>query len=575
MAIQLNISPRIIPNISTLYNDVNRIFLEYIDNSLDSAESFYDPVEKEYSKHIKISVRIEGRTYKDSRVIIKDNCNGINNFRKVVESIGNSDKKADFTTNGQFGYGIYSFMATCDYLKIISKEKGNHAFEIPIKKHQFDADHQKDVRFPEPEITSFEGQSGTQIILEKFSKDAWRQVKSEEIKCEIEKHFEMLIRRGNISISVMKNNKKYECVPFDYEKYADDKFIDKITSIEYISGRKYQKKRIINLIKDPIEIYLYITRGKVINRAPVFVVNGRRIAEIKDIKSFKSRHKGDLWNHPNITGFIDLKQWIEPTIARTDFRNCDNTKAVFNELYVLEDVIIDEIKNINKTKANKHYRKLEDCLNSILKKLAKKDKLKFINEKKQHRIGKSIGSIGSQIIDNEEIENVNISKIYNTELENKNKENNDTNYGDETGDSAGTESGGDKPFLNVINKQGNKSGKLIAGFNIIISEKEPDENVDGESIRSEIIEGSIIIYRKHPEFENRVTMSRKGEVRISERLIMYLVSEIAIHYKDKYYSTYGEPEYSKQIFNEFIEFIYEFENELKEFAGKNLSSFTE
>ena len=42
MGIQVNISPRIIPSIASLYNDVNRIFLEYIDNSLDSAEQFYD-----------------------------------------------------------------------------------------------------------------------------------------------------------------------------------------------------------------------------------------------------------------------------------------------------------------------------------------------------------------------------------------------------------------------------------------------------------------------------------------------------------------------------------------------------
>ncbi len=42
MGIQVNISPRIIPSIASLYHDVNRIFLEYIDNSLDSAEEFYD-----------------------------------------------------------------------------------------------------------------------------------------------------------------------------------------------------------------------------------------------------------------------------------------------------------------------------------------------------------------------------------------------------------------------------------------------------------------------------------------------------------------------------------------------------
>ena len=32
MSINLQISPRIIPNIASIYTDTNRIFMEYIDN---------------------------------------------------------------------------------------------------------------------------------------------------------------------------------------------------------------------------------------------------------------------------------------------------------------------------------------------------------------------------------------------------------------------------------------------------------------------------------------------------------------------------------------------------------------
>ena len=46
MTIPLHISPRIIPNVASLYNDVNRIFMEYIDNSLDSAGAFYNEKDK-------------------------------------------------------------------------------------------------------------------------------------------------------------------------------------------------------------------------------------------------------------------------------------------------------------------------------------------------------------------------------------------------------------------------------------------------------------------------------------------------------------------------------------------------
>jgi DNA gyrase/topoisomerase IV subunit B len=66
MPIQLEISPRLIPNIANLYNDTNRIFMEYIDNSIDSAEDYFDG--NSYSRKIEITLRI-GR----NEVTIEDN----------------------------------------------------------------------------------------------------------------------------------------------------------------------------------------------------------------------------------------------------------------------------------------------------------------------------------------------------------------------------------------------------------------------------------------------------------------------------------------------------------------------
>jgi hypothetical protein len=58
MPINLNISPKIIPSIATIYNDVNRIIMEYIDNSLDSAENFFNIENNKYDKPINIDIKI-------------------------------------------------------------------------------------------------------------------------------------------------------------------------------------------------------------------------------------------------------------------------------------------------------------------------------------------------------------------------------------------------------------------------------------------------------------------------------------------------------------------------------------
>ena len=42
------------------YTDEYRVIMEYIDNSIDSAEDFFDPVTQEYSKEIVIEITITG-----------------------------------------------------------------------------------------------------------------------------------------------------------------------------------------------------------------------------------------------------------------------------------------------------------------------------------------------------------------------------------------------------------------------------------------------------------------------------------------------------------------------------------
>ena len=58
MPIQLQLSPRIIPSIATAYTDINRVFMEYIDNSIDSAEDLYDHASNSYKRAIKIELNV-------------------------------------------------------------------------------------------------------------------------------------------------------------------------------------------------------------------------------------------------------------------------------------------------------------------------------------------------------------------------------------------------------------------------------------------------------------------------------------------------------------------------------------
>ena len=64
MPIKLEIAPKIIPNIATVYTDVNRVFMEYIDNSVDSAEEFFNKDDNSYSKNHRIPINSLKKTVK-------------------------------------------------------------------------------------------------------------------------------------------------------------------------------------------------------------------------------------------------------------------------------------------------------------------------------------------------------------------------------------------------------------------------------------------------------------------------------------------------------------------------------
>jgi hypothetical protein len=560
MTIKLHISPRIIPSIATLYNDTNRVFMEYIDNSIDSAEEYFDPGTNSYKKNIHIALKVK----KDS-VEIVDNCKGITNFNKVVQEIGNSDKKAQPWTNGQFGYGIYSFMASCKELKIVSKLDGEaKARTIKINRKQFDTDHQEDVSFPDPRLINYRGKSGTKIFLKYFDKDMWKQIDFNEIKTEVEKHFELLLCRKNLEIKLINEETGTEinCLPFDYAKYNGEEYIDELHDFKFIKGKKHKRLVKFNSLM-PVKIYIKVTKGKTISKPPVFITKGRRIAEIKEVRMFKSKHKNDIWGHPNMTGYIDLSDFLEPTIARNDFKNNDRSKALFYELIELEPLIMDVIKEVNKETDDKHYEVLQNKLNKALSRLARKDAMKFRTEFLK----------GNEVNLDKESGNYPIEQNLSADIENAE----DSQSGSEAD---GNEKDGknkkkfplkgEESLFNDSDLKGKERKK--SGFNIKIADSEPPLDENDTQLRSQLIGDDVIIYRLHPEFEQRVQKSKKGGSKISQRLVTYLAGEVAVHYKDKLQTRYGQPDYNKKLFENLVEFIYMFENLLKENVGKNLSA---
>jgi len=578
MATKVHISPKILNSIASLYNDTNRIFMEYIDNSIDSADQhYYNQESKSYSRPIEILLKIEGTTFKNGRVIILDNCFGITNFTKIVSHIGNSDKKEQAWTNGQFGYGIYSFMAACEKLEVTSKLENESAVFLPISRKEFDKPRQEDISLPDPKVlSSFDSNSGTKIVLSEFDKEMWKAVNVKNLKEEIEKHFELILSRKNLQIKLIDaSGNKYVCAPFNYDSLVGEVYDARLTDlhINKKQGELFETKKIEN----PIHIFLKMTKGITTNKPPVFISKGRRICEIKDVKSFKSTHKNDIWGHPNVTGYIDLNSLLGPTIARTDFRNDKDSRMVYQTLFDLEDLILEHVQRVNTETEERHYQQLEDVLNKALSKLARMDAMSYRTEYlpggKTDLAGGAFGmSIGDEFGDKQQGDG--------DEIENPSDDINDlednSGLSAEAGKLPSDSEGGENPKNEQNKDESEFAGepRKKSGFNVKISEEDPQvDGATGKAYRS-IWDGSyIIIYKNHPDFQARVSHSHQGETKITERLISYLASEITVHYKDLFFNKMnnGQPDYSKAMFESFVDFIYQFEKMLQDFRGKNLS----
>lgn len=559
MSIQGKISPRIIPAIASLYNDTNRVFLEFVDNSIDSAEEFFDKSKNEYTRPIQILFEVVGKTYKDGTVSISDNCKGILNIEKIVQNIGNSDKKAQPWTNGQFGYGMCSFIACCEELKVVSKASGKKALEIEILKDHFLVDNQSDFVFNDPTVTDdFGYDSGTKVTLNLFDKNDWKNINVQVIKSEIEKHFELLLDRKNLEIKLISNGEEFICRPFDYSQYEGGFIDDILEKIDSTTGEKQN-----------IHLFIKVTKGNAIKKSPVFIIKGRRINEISEVKAFKSVNRSDIWNHPNVTGYVDLGSYLEPDISRNGFaaKHKDKANEVFDFLISKESDILNLIREGNEESQERHYQKLEDVLSQALSKLARIDSMNYRTEylqgKDVHLQDGTGDSMISPFTGGDDFPGGGSNGKSDTDNSKKNNPNSDSNLDKEA----------DNPF---DDKEPQGTERKKSGFNIKISDREPNTDTETKKlIKSTLVGNTIEIYRKHPEFENRMDHFRGGGLKISQRLLTYLAGEITVHYKDRYYVKNGQPDYNKKMFESLVESIYSFEDLLKDLVGKDLSSWND
>jgi hypothetical protein len=547
-------------HIAGMYQSATRVIMEYIDNSLDDAEAFYEEKGR-YPYPIEVTLEVD---QEDHTVTITDNCRGMSREKlvRIVEYVGSSDKKAQPWTNGQFGFGVHAFRACCARLEIVTKSSRGRPWRMHIDRDSNDIP--DELELP---ASLFPFQSGTVITLRKFDAGWWREISSRELASEIELHFNHLLRREHLHLQVTEGERVLICKPYDISIFEGEEFDFDINQFQ-----DARKDMAISLLH-PLEVRLKVCSVPVYDRFPLFFNKGRRIDEVRKTKSYLavSAHKGKVWSHPHLIGYIEVNGNLEPTLDRADFKRTRNRRPIFEELVAIEEFVHESLSRIVQSTNAESLGRLGSLLTRLLEQIAREDRM-ILRE--------AFAEGGDIHLDLMEEQGAAAELAFPGE-------GGEEGQGSSSGEPQGEIEPGEEALrVEESEKTGDTTGRRrrSSGFLVRFDDTALDALIqeDGSTPRSSLIGDTINIYVNHPDFGERARRVPHGGLKLTSRLASYVAAIMAGHYKDAYYVKYKlQPEIRRLVgsrtamFDDFIGFSCRLETMLQGYVGADLEELKE
>lgn len=567
------------------YESTERILMEYVDNALDDAELLYREQGQAYPYeiHIDVTIDIENRS-----VTVRDNCCGMEKetLERIVRNVGESQKRGLTWVNGRFGFGVQAFRAAAEVIRFQTKHDQHPHLLLELQRDQH-VGIKGAQSFAEP----FPSDTGTGTLVEISQiEDEWfENITVGSIRQEIESHFERLLARPNLTITVSEvGQEPLPCEPFRYRDIPG-------RDIQHTLDLKY------NGVTYPVEIHLKVAEVEAPGRTARFFARGRRVNQVAEIKSFirKSAYRTSVWGHPHLLGYIEVGEIVRPVITRDDFVRNKGRNIFYDAILGLEDEIKNALDRVNEAQRDTTLNRLEDVLREVLASLARQDRRQLrlhTAAKRKAKIAKSKEAHDKQGVKFASFEEAQAGTT------------------PRALDMVGTAASGELSPLSIQGTPNNNSWPASApearpangfaapsessqaaapvpgpedevkfsydvegpqqsatpprqrrnSFDIQFYDIPPD--ADGQVKRSYLVDSTIYINVGHPDFQERMIYTRQGQPRVTDRLGAYIAATVSIHYKDQFYKQYGYiPERRDLMFDEQVDFIFRLEGALREY----------
>eukprot|EP00127_Corallochytrium_limacisporum_P007429 Clim_evm32s251 gene=Clim_evmTU32s251 len=327
----------LLENIAHQYTQLPRILMEYVDNSFDS----YVPVTDGRKKEIMVEL-----PSKDS-FRVYDNGVGMNKdeLDAVMMNIGKSGKRGDAAFSGRFGFGIHAFRACAKKLTIISSRDGfENAYGLSVEQKSDLAEEVKKIPLWAKQHFRNKG-AGTVVEVKGIHRTYRSNLKIHILAREMDRHFERILALSGVNLHLLDENKVVTCKGHDYDKYVGDIVpvpdLNELSVLLEREGEHHEERQRTDVVPEYCvpTMYLKISRKESWVHRLRFFTRGRRIAEVASVRSLmaKSKYGPTVWNHPQICGYIETGDLLQPVLTRNDYRNTVLRKKVYDVILSMED----------------------------------------------------------------------------------------------------------------------------------------------------------------------------------------------------------------------------------------------
>jgi hypothetical protein len=509
-------------------------------------------------------------------------------LERIVRNVGESQKRGLTWVNGRFGFGVQAFRAAADVIRFQTghKDDAHLMLELQRNQHRGITGAQR-LAEPFPSNTG----TGSMVTISAIEDEWFENITVSSIKQEIESHFERLLARPDLVISVQETGEDpVRCEPFRYRDIPG-KAIQRVLKLK-LKGEIY-----------PVEIHLKVADFEVPGRTVRFFARGRRINHVAEIKSFirKSAYRTSVWGHPHLLGYIEVGEIIRPVITRDDFVRNQGRSIFYEAILGLEDEIKYALDRVNEAQRDTTLNRLEDVLRNVLETIARQDrrqlrlhmatqrKTKSSKSKQAAPTGKNDASLSKEVLLNTARQASGPGPASDSPFvlphesqtggEWQVPASNNGNSGPpgssevRLGGNSKTQPAPPPPNPNgevQFSYEAEKSAPTTqaaprrrSSFDIQFFDIPPD--AEGQVKRSYLVDSTIYINVAHPDFQERMTYSRLGQPKVTDRLGAYIAATVSIHYKDQFYAKYGYmPERRDLLFDEQVDFIFRLEAALRE-----------